>query len=132
MCMRISSVLALPATLAACGQQPATSMAFPKAEAIATVQARDNTQIACAVAGSSLFSHQCTVQSAHSTEGRVLTLRRPDGGFHRLLIEPGIGVVAADGAQAAKVVLRSDGQMDVAIGRDRYRLAATPHDRLTK
>ena len=56
----------------------------------------------------------------------LLTLRNPNGGFHRLrIVNDGHGVVAADGAEAATVAIAGTGQIEVAIGGDRYRLPAT-------
>ena len=60
-----------------------------------------------------------------TAQGLILTVHRPDGGFHRLLVKPGYGVVAADGAEEAKVTIVGANEIEVAIGGDRYRLPAT-------
>jgi len=53
-------------------------------------------------------------------------VHKPDGGFRRLLVvKGGRGVVAADGAEPAKVTIVADHQIEVAIGGDRFRLPAT-------
>ena len=100
MSMRIYSAVAMTLALVACssGQQPTGNAEFENAFAAADTQAADDGRIVCAPAGS---------------------------GFHRLLVKPGYGVVAADGAEKAKVIIIGDGQIEVAIGGDRFRLPAT-------
>jgi len=84
--------------------------------------APDN-RIECKVAGAAVFERACTVESATGPNGRVLTIRKADGGFRRLLItSDGHGVVAADGAEPARVMLLPDHRIEVAIGGDRFRL----------
>ena len=76
--------------------------------------------------GRQAFARDCTVERTESAEGLILTVRRPDNGFHRLLVvKDGRGVIAADGAESAKVSVIGDGRIEVAIGGDRYRLSAT-------
>ncbi|MEO5494886.1 MAG: hypothetical protein ABIR08_12780 [Sphingomonas sp.] len=83
-------------------------------------------RIECAAAGVATFARDCTVERTQAAEGLVLTVRRPDNGFRRLLVVgDGRGVIAADGAEAATVTLIGDGRIEVAIGGDRYRLPAT-------
>jgi len=80
------------------------------------------TAIDCALAGSEEFTPDCTMERATRGEQTLLILRHPDGGFHRLEIGvEGRGIVAADGADSA-VVTRGDGQVEVQVGPDRYRL----------
>lgn len=56
----------------------------------------------------------------------MLTVRHPDGAFHRLLVtKDGRGVIAADGAETAVVTIIANGEIEVALGGDRYRLPAT-------
>ena len=57
--------------LASCGATPQDN---------ATAVADD--RIDCQVEGSAAFEHNCIVEA----EGRLLTLRKPDGGFRRLRI----------------------------------------------
>ena len=103
------SVLALLATAACNGQAPGDSL--PAASAID-----------CALAGSSEFTPDCTMERDERDGQSLLILRHPDGGFHRLeLGVAGRGIVAADGADEA-VVTRGEGTVEVAIGPDRYRL----------
>jgi hypothetical protein len=130
MSTRISSGILL-LTLAACsaGRQPSAGSGnseFENALAQASSDAEDDGRIVCAPAGNSAFSRQCTLDRVQSTEGLILTVHKPDGGFRRLLVvKDGRGVVAADGAEAAKVTIVADHQIEVAIGGDRFRLPAT-------
>ena len=130
MSTRISSGILL-LTLAACSsgsQAPAGSgnSEFDNALAQASSDADDDGRIVCAPAGNAAFSRQCTLDRAQTAEGLVLTVHKPDGGFHRLLVvKDGRGVIAADGAEAAKVTIVENSQIDVAIGGDRFRLPAT-------
>lgn len=117
--------LALLPLLAACNAPPSENAAFTRAIAEANAQAEDDGRILCAGSGSD-FARTCTVDRTQSKDGLILTVRRPDGGFHRLLaVKDGRGLVAADGAEAAKVTIVGDGQIEVAIGGDRFRLPAT-------
>ena len=85
----------------------------------------DDGKIECA-RGDSVFERICTIERSDSPQGRIITLRNPDGGFRRLLItRDGRGVVAADGAEPARVTPLSKEKIEVVIGRDRYRLSAT-------
>ncbi len=85
----------------------------------------DGVQIACAI-GEETLAPRCSVDQTTTPAGTVLTVRQPDGGFHRLLIATdGRGVVAADGAEAAKVMIVGQDRIEVAIGDARYRLPAT-------
>lgn len=74
--------------------------------------------IECAIAGGA-FERTCRIE--RTGEGG-LTLRHPDGGFRRIRVEDGVPV-AADGAERAAVARRGD-LVEVAIGRDRYRIPA--------
>ena len=87
--------------------------------------ARDGA-LACAPAGAESFAAACTLERRVGADGLELTVRNPGGGFHRLLVtRDGRGVVAADGAEAAEVSIVGAGEIEVAIGGDRYRLPAT-------
>jgi hypothetical protein len=83
-------------------------------------------KVECALSGASAFERACTVERTAGPDGLILTIRAPDGGFRRLLVtRDGRGVVAADGADAAKVTILARDRIEVAIGGDRYRLPAT-------
>lgn len=131
MSTRISSALAASFILAACSadRQPSAGSGineFENALAQASSDAEDDGRIVCAPAGNAAFSRQCTLDRVQSTEGLILTVHKPDGGFRRLLVvKDGRGVIAADGAEAAKVTIVADHQIEVAIGGDRFRLPAT-------
>jgi hypothetical protein len=80
--------------------------------------------IACA-AGSEPFQQTCFAEQADTSEGLLLTLRKPDGGFQRVRVtQDGTGVVAADGAEPAQVTLKSAQEIEVTLGDMRYRLPA--------
>lgn len=82
-------------------------------------------RISCALASSEQLAPVCRIERSQSERGTVLTMRHPDGGFRRLLVvQDGRGVLAADGAEPAQVTLVGGKEIDVAIGRDRYRLPA--------
>jgi len=125
--MRISSAaLPLMTLAAACSQQPADTGALSNAIDKAQANTGGDGRIECAAAAAASFGRDCTVERTESIEGLILTVRRPDNGFHRLLVvSDGRGVIAADGAEAAKVTVIGDGRIEVAIGGNRYRLPAT-------
>jgi hypothetical protein len=125
MFMRISSAALVCLPLAACQAAPSDNRtALAQVEANASADAADDGRIVCATR-SSAFSRQCTLDRSMTAQGLILTVHRPDGGFRRLLVKPGYGVVAADGAEEAKVTIVGANEIEVAIGGDRYRLPAT-------
>ncbi|MBN9787587.1 hypothetical protein DMP17_03145 [Pseudonocardia sp. TMWB2A] len=82
--------------------------------------------MACALDGASDFAPDCTVERSGGEDGLVLTIGRQDKGYRRFVVPTdGRGIVAADGADLAKVTISGDNQVEVGIGRDRYRLPAT-------
>jgi hypothetical protein len=88
--------------------------------------AADSGEIDCAPQGASSFNRACTLDRVAGDDGLSLIVHNPDGGFHRLLVtKDGRGVVAADGAEKAVVTITGPGEIEVAIGGDRYRLPAT-------
>ena len=114
-------------TLAACHphDQTANTQVLAKVEAQQRAQAEDDGMILCAH-GDAALTRSCTVEQVQGPDGLVLTVRHPDGGFHRLLAtRDGRGVVAADGAEQAQVGIHGSDGIDVALGGDRYRLPAT-------
>ena len=109
-------VTTLALVLSACHSQPETAPAEPVAKA---------DLIPCAT-GTAALAAACAVDLAPGPDGQLVTVRNPDGGFHRLLVTgDGRGVIAADGAQAARVTTVDANTIEVAIGPDRYRLPAT-------
>ena len=105
--------------LTACGQ------ADPAGQAAA-----EDHRIECRIANSLQFDRFCTIEHGESDAGRTLVVRKPDGGFRRLLVaRDGRGVVAADGAERAQVTIIADDRIEVAIGGDTFRLPATVRGR---
>lgn len=95
-------------------------------EAEATSRAAESGLVPCALAGARDFGVDCTLERSRGEAGLILTIRHPDGGFRRLLVtDDGRGVVAADGAEQARVSLRGEREIEVVLGGDRYRLPAT-------
>jgi hypothetical protein len=128
MSTRISSaaLLLIPVVLAGCGEQRTDHAVLAKVEAEQRARLVANDGIVCAEKGSADFARVCTVDRDQGEEGLVLTVRHPDGEFHRLLVtRDGRGVVAADGAERAVVTVIGNGEIEVALGGDRYRLPAT-------
>ncbi len=125
MSTRISSAVLL-FLLASCGrEQPANTQALARAEAQAEADAAEDGRILCAKDGGTL-SRGCTIEQTQGQGGLLLTVRHEDGAFHRLQVTTdGRGVIAADGAEEAKVTLVGTDGIEVALGGDRYRLPAT-------
>lgn len=122
--MRIFSVATCLA-LTACGQAKPDMSTIENAEAVARQSADASDRIACAPAGATEFKRDCTIERTQDDDGLILTVRQPDGGFHRLRRTlDGRGVIAADGAERAVVTVVDAGLIDVAIGGARYRLPA--------
>jgi hypothetical protein len=97
-----------------------------KREAAKTAYAQAEGKIACAPPGADSFTPSCTVDRVQSQDGLFLTLRQPEGGFHRLRVTTdGRGVEAADGAEQALVTVLAPDVIEVALGGARYRLPAT-------
>lgn len=90
---------------------------------VATVE--QDGRIDCRIAADAQFQRFCTIERTRTADGLILTVRKPDGGFRRLLAtRDGRGVVAADGAEQAQVQIIGDNMIEVAIAGDRFRLPA--------
>ncbi|ODP39302.1 hypothetical protein [Sphingomonas turrisvirgatae] len=127
MSTRIFKGFALAALLlAGCEQKIET-----KAEAVAIERGEEARALAegripCALGAGTAFDLTCTIDRSQTQDGLILTIRHPDGGFHRLRITgDGRGVVAADGAAQAVVRVIDQDAIEVAIDEARYRLPAT-------
>ena len=108
--------MTLFATLAACGSESASGEAAAHA---------DN-RIECRIGNSPQFDRFCTVERDED----LLVVRKPDGGFRRLVVtRDGRGVAAADGAEPAQVTIIAGDRIEVAIGGDTFRLPATVRGR---
>lgn len=114
------ATLILMATLASCGQSEPDPFAVDPAAA----EARD--RIVCRIGDAVAFAPACAIERSMEDRGLVLTIRHPNGGFRRLLVtKDGRGVIAADGAEPARVSTTGPGEIEVAVGGDAYRLPAT-------
>ena len=126
MSTRISSAILLALSLAACGETKTDHQTLSNVEAAQIARAEESGNIVCARQGSADFARVCTADREQRDEGLVLTVRHPDGAFHRLLVtKDGRGVIAADGAEQAVVTVLDKDSIEVALGGDRYRLPAT-------
>ncbi len=119
-------LLLFPALLlAGCDPTPDPAV-LANVEAEQRAAADDAGRIECASDAAAAFTADCTIERTADGDDTILTLRQPNGGFHRLRItRDGRGVVAADGSEAAKVTVIGDSRIEVAIGGARYRLPAT-------
>jgi hypothetical protein len=119
--MRIAAFALL--LLAACGSAERSAVQSNGAAA-PTLGEADN-RIDCRSAGEAAFTRSCSIESADGPGGRILTIRKADGGFRRLRVtSDGTGVAAADGAEQAHVSLAPDQRLEVEIGGDRFLLPA--------
>ena len=119
------ALFALAIALTGCGERRPAPGPIASAEADQHDRANSAGRIDCALGGGSDFARQCSVEEMAGDDGAILTIRHPDGGFRRLRItHDGRGVIAADGAEAAKVTVLDKGMIEVAIGGARYRLPA--------
>lgn len=119
--MRIFSAVSL-LMLAACGGPPDT---VAPANDIAIdsqtgTPAREDHRVDCAV-GVAEFQRVCSIERATTSNGTILTIRHPDGGFRRLLVTSDGAIAAADGAVPVKV-RRDEQGVEVDIAGARYRL----------
>jgi hypothetical protein len=112
--MRALPALALLLLVAACGRAE---------EKTATLE--DDGRIDCRVGADTQFTRFCSLERARTDQGILITVRKPDGGFRRLLTtRDGRGVIAADGAEQAEVTIVGDNLIEVAIAGDSFRLPA--------
>jgi hypothetical protein len=82
-------------------------------------------RIDCRIGADDQFNRFCTVEREKSEQGTVITVRKPDGGFRRLVAtRDGRGVAAADGAEQAAVTIVGENLIEVAIAGDAFRLPA--------
>jgi hypothetical protein len=91
--------------------------------------ASDN-RIACQPVGAETLEPVCEVERSMSDKGLILTIRHPDASFRRLLVtRDGRGVIAADGAEQAKVrvadTIGEGSEIEVTLAGNRYILPAT-------
>ena len=95
----------------------------PAPEGPPRVEAGDDA-IACALGGAGEFSSACRVERSLADGTLVLIVRHPDGAFRRFeVLKDGRGLSAADGAEPAALSV-AGGELEVAVGLDRYRFPA--------
>jgi hypothetical protein len=115
--------LLLALGLAACSGNNAEDL--KNAEKDADEAAALDGKIECALAGSQAFERDCTTEQIAGSEGKILVIRHPDGGFRRFnILTDGRGLAPADGFDETKISLLSDGMIEVSSGDDKYRLPA--------
>lgn len=120
--MRTSSGVLLAALALAACQRP---LADGGTAAEGGVAAGGTDKVPCA-RGSGALAPTCAVDRGKLGDDLVLTIRHADGAFRRLIVaRDGRGVIAADGAEPAKVTVLGPDRIAVAIGNDRYELPAT-------
>ena len=123
---RISKTAALLLILTGCNQKLPDKVTEAKAAKSERALAEAEGKIECLPPGAKAFAYVCGIDRTASQDGLYLTLRHPDGGFHRLLVtRDGRGVVAADGAEQAQVTPIADDLIEVTIAGAHYRLPAT-------
>lgn len=129
---RTSSAIAAVAllTLAACKDKVETKAEVAAIKRGEEARAAAEGRIPCAIGGKGDFTLVCTIERQQTQDGLILTIRHPDGGFHRLRVTTdGRGVIAADGAIAAAVSVIDKDAIEVALEDARYRLPATVRGR---
>ena len=111
--MRTSSATFLFLVLAACGSDE--DGGFPgESRSGAPVE-----RVACA-RGDAPLASDCIVERTGESDGALLVIHHPDGGFRKLR-RRGNAVEAVDGAASAMVQRQGD-MLEVRVGEDRYRL----------
>lgn len=124
MSMRTYSLAALSLLAASCGKVEPTPTKSPLAGVASGSSGSGG--IDCARGNGSTLKPACSIERTPTQDGVVLTIRYPDGGFRRLRVTgDGKGVVAADGAETARVTVTGPHEIEVAIADDRYRLPAS-------
>ena len=113
--------LAILMLLAACSSERENQTTN---SAAAPAPGQPDRRIECRGSAAMPYARTCSVEILDSGEGRLLTVRKPDGGFRRLRVSDG-GIVAADGAEQASMANLPDGRILVTIGGDQFRLPGT-------
>lgn len=122
MIVRAAALIAMLWLAACSGPSPADTAT---AAARQTTAAAQDETIECAVGGAANFERACTVEETASEGAKILVVRHPDGSFRRFeVLTDGHGLATAAGAEQAETAV-VDGQLQVAVGRDRYRFPAT-------
>ena len=119
----IPLVLGAMLTIGGCNREP-DNAELAQVEANQTRAAAAAGRIPCALGGADNFRTDCTIDRVASAAGTILVIGRADAGYRRFRTVPGRGVVAADGAEPARVTMIDGGMIEVAVANDRYRLPA--------
>ena len=117
-----TSRIALPVLLmlGACGGNETGAQSESEAG-----QAAEEGKVECALAGSAVFERNCTTEQIAGSDGTILVIRHPDGGFRRFdILTDGRGLAPADGFDETKITLSGNGMIEVSSGDDKYRLPA--------
>jgi hypothetical protein len=86
----------------------------------------EDTRVSCAPGGAKDLKPDCTREIAQGADGEVWIVRHADGGFRRfVLIDKGTRIATADGAEEVRAERVGD-ELEVRVGRDRYRFPAAP------
>jgi hypothetical protein len=109
--MRRRAALLSMLLVAGCGQDDRQQTAVGKTEA----------GLECLTDGATDYATACTTERQTISGGVILTLRSPTGSFRRLRVANG-AVTAADGAEPARIIGGDPKRIEVAVGRDRYRI----------
>lgn len=113
----------LVAALASCGGDDARTL--EQVEKDAADQAARDGKIECALAGSESFGRVCTTEQIAASDGAILVIRHPDGGFRRFnILTDGRGLAPADGFDETRIRLLDDSSIELTSGDDKYRLPA--------
>jgi len=113
--MRAFPALLLASALAACGGEAEQPLATTDTDG----------RIECRIGADTEYNRFCKVERSRTERGMLLTVKKPDGGFRRLLAtRDGRGVVAADGAEQAQVTIVRQDLIEVGIAGDSFRLPA--------
>ncbi|WP_313808954.1 hypothetical protein [Sphingobium sp.] len=106
----LAPCLALCLALTACGRPSGSGDMTAMSQAVP-----------CAIGAGSAWSRDCAVERDRD----ILTVRHADGGFRRFrIVRDGRGVVPADGAEQAGILVMGKGEIELSVGQDRYRLPA--------
>ncbi|HST37263.1 MAG TPA: hypothetical protein VLK25_11620 [Allosphingosinicella sp.] len=109
--------------LAACSGEPGDQTTN---SAAAPAKGQPDRRIECRGTEAEPFARTCSMETFDSNDGRLVTVRKPDGGFRRLRVSnDGRGIVAADGAEQVTMANLRDGRILVSIGDDHFRLPGT-------
>jgi hypothetical protein len=93
---RFAVPLALTLSLAACGGNEVDDL--KNAESDAADEAARDGKIECALAGSLAFERSCTTEQIAGSDGKILVIRHPDGGFRRFdILTDGRGLAPGQG-----------------------------------